>query len=261
VATSSDSWPIPAEASLDAISQLLALGQQGFPLVAEPFTPRYQVAASGLLARSLTIAEAAVHLSALSRISELSTLVRSLYEHVVMLAWVAAPQDDSRLDIWQRYDDQQRLRLDADVSSIRGTGAMSDADREWLEEGVRLNAAAGMPPLHVRAEQADEAWSSRLGFDGWASLRGGYASVYRTASTAAHPSLLGLNAVHEEANGHDVFMIEPATDIGPVIGLVTPYVATALFVSSYVLGGPPLDEITTILVELKQRVVEGQAER
>lgn len=88
----------------------------------EPSTPRYKLATAGRFARILTRGESIAHLSELRRDHDVFILVRALYEHVAMLAWVSAPRSDSRLDIWFREDNRQRLKLDADIRAFGHAG-------------------------------------------------------------------------------------------------------------------------------------------
>src|SRR3954451_10774113 len=75
-----------------------------------------------------------------------ATLARSLYEHVVHLAWIAADPSPARIEAWRKDDLENRLKADGDARGV-GVELLDDVAREQLEQqvatmtGNRLNLA------------------------------------------------------------------------------------------------------------------------
>ena len=253
--------PIPQEVVLEAITELIELGTAELPMSLEPFTPRFKVASAGLLARILTLGESIVHLSETRRSMDLFILVRALYEHLVMLAWISAPRDDSRLDIWFREDNRQRLKLDADIRAY-GHAGFSEEDRAFFARQVEEIGGPGLPPLVQLAEQADLDWREYLkpGSATANSLRGSYAIVYRFGSTAAHPTLSALNTVTDQINAHNVVRLELKTDVGWVLPLCVSFLGIALMISSVILGRPDRDAAEAITFRFGREFVRRHSE-
>src|SRR3981081_3724189 len=62
-----------------------------------------------LIARAAGTVESLEELQPEGRVSDSATLVRTLYEHVVHLAWLAADSSPARLEEWQKDDLRQTL--------------------------------------------------------------------------------------------------------------------------------------------------------
>ena len=245
--------PVPRELAVEAIERLIALGKAEMPMILEPYTPRFKVASAALVARILTLGESIVHLSALDRRAELFTLNRCLFEHVVMLAWIAAPRDDSRLDIWQLRDNRDRLKVFNDFTDHGADlDIATDADRDWLREAIEDSAdLRGLPPVTELAAQADRDWASLLNPSGsrdLGTLRGSYAVAYRLGSQTAHPTLVGLNFVSQIASAHTVVSLEPRDEVGQYLAPVTSFLVAALKISSVVLGAPDQEAVQEVYV-------------
>jgi hypothetical protein len=66
-----------------------------------------------------------IALQPLGRAVDAGTLVRSLYEHLVHFAWLAADPSPARMEEWRKNDLQMRLRADNDAR-LRGEKLYTD---------------------------------------------------------------------------------------------------------------------------------------
>lgn len=232
---------VPTDLSLEAIERLLELGRSVSPIVVAPESPAWQSSSAGLVVRVLTLADTIVHVSRLSRAADLSILVRCLYEHVVVLAWIAAPRDNSRYEIWHR-ESLRVVRAWGNEMRDLGAGDITTDGRAWLEEQLPASEPR-MPPVSQLARQADDDWQKRLGLTGLNTLTASYTNVYRGGSSFAHPTAIGLHGNRTAAGAHSVLTVEPRGDISAIIGPVFTFLAVALAVSSHTIGRPPLRAI------------------
>jgi hypothetical protein len=178
--------------------------------------------------------------------------VRTLYEHTVTLAWLLGGEDgEHRMLLWERYCDEQALRLDDEVGRLGGERSIPADTRAVMADSARRLGKAAMPGLADRAAQADREWADRLGLDPqhrspW-SLRRIYSIVFRVGSAMAHPTLAGLRLVTERHEDGVLICVEPAGRAHEALLPVPVLLGTALAVSSATLGKPHADEINAHL--------------
>jgi hypothetical protein len=129
-----------------------------------------------------------------------ATLGRSLYEHVVHFAWLAADPSAARLQEWRKADLVQRLKADNDARSV-GVPLVDDQARAQLQAQVDAMTGNDLVLANL-AIAADKHWAGKLPGMGTyrqtSSFRGMYAILYRNYSGTAHPSYIGLNHVVED---------------------------------------------------------------
>lgn len=82
----------------------------------------------GLLSRMAGTLESILDLQLRGHSADATTLGRSLYEHAVHFAWLAAVPSTARLQEWRKYDLQQRLKADTDMARF-GRGFYTDEQR------------------------------------------------------------------------------------------------------------------------------------
>jgi hypothetical protein len=150
-----------------------------------------------LIARAAGTVESLEELQPEGRVFDSATLVRTLYEHVVHLAWLAADSSPARLEEWQKDDLRQTLVADGETQA-RGFAILEPDQRTELQE--RFDEMKGNPlNLADLAVAADKHWGGKLtGIVHQSealSFRGLYAIIYRYTSTRAHPSYRGINPV------------------------------------------------------------------
>jgi uncharacterized protein DUF5677 len=203
----------------------------------------------GLLARMATTLRSMLDLQKSGLEADGSILGRSLYEHAVYFAWIAA-DPETRIVEWRRADITQRLKLDDDMRR-HGDTAYTRENRDKAEADLRLVGG----PLRLRTEQlaiaADQHWTGKIpglrGQDRLHSFSGLYASLFRDYSSTAHPSELGLARVWEGSPGQVRIRLEQPdwTRLGPY-GMANILFALTLFVASQSIGWPNQDEIHRI---------------
>jgi hypothetical protein len=204
---------------------------------------------TGLLSRMTTTLGYVLDLHRSSLEADASTLVRSLYEHAVHFAWLAADPSPARIERWQRHDLVQRLRADDDMKR-HGVETITPARRS--EFAARISAMRGAPlKLEELAVAADKRWGGKLtgmgkhtevlSFSGW------YASLYRAFSTMAHPSEIGLYRVTEEIRrGRVRVQLErPSSRQGPY-GMATFVYGIALLAAGETLAWPDSGDVLEI---------------
>jgi hypothetical protein len=177
-----------------------------------------------------------------------ATLARSLYEHVVHFAWLAADPSTARIQEWFKADLISRLKADTDMRSL-GEPLFSDADRAALESQIAAMKGPKELKLVNLAIAADKHWAGKLPGMGAHttrdSFKGLYAVLYRSYSSTAHPTYMGLNHVVEDTSptGRRVVIEKPPEGRGP-FGFATVVYALGLYVAAQSLGWPEADAVT-----------------
>lgn len=96
---------------------------------------------TALLARATGTLGAIVTLSELERRSDVMTLLRSLYEHVALMAWLSTPPEDEHGAAWVRYDSERRLKADDDFTESEGP-ILTPQNREAAQRLVQASETA-----------------------------------------------------------------------------------------------------------------------
>lgn len=205
--------------------------------------------ATGLLSRMTTSLGSILDLQPAQRLTDAAILVRSVYEHAVHFAWLAAAPNAERIEEWRRADLCARIKADDDTSA-RGVPMLRPEVRAAFEaelvtlRGHDLNLAD-------LAIAADAHWAGKLPGMGAhteiESFRGWYALLYRYYSGMAHPSVRGLNAVFDRltATRRRIRLESDYVGNGPY-GMATAVYAMALLVAARSLGWPASDEVLAI---------------
>lgn len=198
---------------------------------------------TALLARMSGTMKSIMDQAPSGRSSDTKTLLRSLYEHVVHFAWLAADPSAERVEEWRKGDLVARLKADKD-NRDHGVPLLRVEERERMQREV--GELRGDPlKLIDLAVAANKAWAGK--FPGLESdnspysFSGAYATLYRYTSSTSHPSWLGTypvvtdlsdtrRRVHLEEDG------EPGS-LDPV-GLATSLLGFALFIAGDALGWP-----------------------
>ena len=210
----------------------------------------------GLIARQAGTLEAILTLIPLDREADATVLVRSLYEHAVTFAWLAADPGEERLSRWVRSDRRQRLEIDDDSRQV-GAPLLVPEAREQYEQTVE-SLPSDMPNRRQRAEVADAHWGETIsGLETGTpmSFRGLYATAYRHHSSIAHPSDLGLNrvAVDLEDGRTRVQLEKRDPEARGPFGLATVIFGLALLVAAESLGWPTRASIEAVFDRYQER--------
>ncbi len=200
-----------------------------------------------LLSRSTTTLRKVFEARGGGQTLDSATLGRSLYEHVVHLAWLAADPSPARLGEWRKADLVDRLKADAEARAL-GEPLMDDLARAQMQ--AQVDALAGNKLVLVNlAIAADKHWADKLPAMGphtqTHSFKGLYTFLYRYYSKTAHPTFMGLNHVVEDITAVRKRVILEGTPEGRgPFGLSTVVYAFGLYVASHSLGWPDADDVS-----------------
>lgn len=208
----------------------------------------WSVVSLGLLSRMAGTLESILDLQLRGHAADATTLGRSLYEHAVHFAWLAADPSAARLQEWRKYDLQQRLKADSDMARF-GQQVYSDEQRAYVEAQVASLVGKNLI-LEQLAIAADAAWLPRIpGLVAGAtqSFAGLYASLYRHSSGTAHPTVLGLNRVTDDLSPtrRRIRMERADSGTGPY-GMTTVVFGVVLHVAAKTIGWPSPRQIEAI---------------
>ena len=208
----------------------------------------WPIVGAGLVSRITTTMEHILDAEKRGRMADGSTLARSLFEHVVHLAWLAANPTAARLQEWRRHDLRSRVAAAEDAAQ-RGIALISPPDLAQLKVQVAGLTGRDRLTLETLTVEADTYWANRLPGMGAShqrdSLRGFYAILYRSYSGVAHPSFRGLNPVVEDvtATRRRVVLEKPYEGGGPY-GMATVIYAFGLYVAAASLSWPDAARVT-----------------
>jgi hypothetical protein len=167
--------------------------------------------------------------------ADVLTLLRSLYEQVVTLCWVAT-DPDVRHQVWVGDARRELIKLAADAAKY---GA------DVLPTRVKATTQR-LPPLPQRAEAADAYWAARV--DGLhvpghlLAFRGLYVSIYRLGSRSTHGSFSAA-AEYVDQTRHPIEVRQPAGREPLWPALATPTLSMGLAVASTRLRWVDADEV------------------
>jgi hypothetical protein len=215
-------------------------------------TATWPVVGLALIARAAGTLEAMVELEPTDHPSDSATLARTLYEHVVHLAWLAAAPRPARLEEWQKDDLRRALVADKEMRERGGSGLLEPGEMAPLK--ARFKEMKGNPlNLADLALAADRYWAGKLPGIGEhtarESFRGIYAVIYRYTSTRAHPTYRGTNAVIKRLSDSRsrVHMERDDARAGySLLGTGTIILSLALYVCNEVLGWHVRDRVNEI---------------
>jgi hypothetical protein len=180
--------------------------------------------------------------------NDASRLLRSLYDHIVTFAWLAA-DPPPRLALWRKGDLQERLKIHREFEAA-GEQLIPDADREQMERDIsRLEGKA--PDLASKAAAADKHWIPLIGgalrADSLSSFRGFYTILFREHSGLVHATMRGLNHVTIDLAPprKRVVLEAPLESRGPY-GMATTVYGVGLLVGAQALGWPDANEVEAI---------------
>lgn len=204
---------------------------------------------TALLSRATTTLDSILHLHPRGQATDAGTLLRSLYEHVVHLAWLASDPSAERLEEWRKDDLTSRLVADAECRE-RGVELFTDEDRAKLQAQVESMRGRKLVLVNL-AVAADKHWAGQLpamkSHQELTSFRGLYAILYRQYSGTAHPGYRGLNVVLQDitATCKRVVLEGPSKGHGPY-GMATVIYALGLYVASQSLGWPAAQDVDAV---------------
>jgi hypothetical protein len=206
----------------------------------------WPLVAAALVSRMTTTMRMLLALQWRQRSADSGTLLRSMYEHLVHLAWLAADPSPARFEAWRRSDLRIRVAA-AKEAAARGVELMTPSELQALEAQV-AGMEGGRLTLEALAEDADMHWSGKLpgvGAGTMFSLRGLYIVLYRQFSGTAHPSFRGINPVVVDITvTRKRVILEKRFDGRGPFGMATVIYGFALYVMGASLGWPEAGQVT-----------------
>lgn len=209
----------------------------------------WPLVSAALLSRMTTTMRSTMALQRRGQAVDAGTLVRSLYEHAVHFAWLAADPSPARIEAWRKHDLKRRLVGDDDAGKL-GVEILDDQARAAMQAQVE-GMQGGKLVLEHLAKEADTYWATRLPGMGDStapnSLRGLYALAYRYYSGTAHPSYRGINPVVEDVTsvGRRAVIERAHVHRGPY-GMSTVLYGLALFIAAEAIGWPNHNEVVGV---------------
>lgn len=169
--------------------ELIALVQREIP---RPVSDQWESYGSMLLARSAGTLRSIERLDPGARTLDASALLRTLFDHVTLFAWVAINPPE-HIQRWIASGAKHNLN---EHKAWKPYGiTLLDANAE--QETIQLAASArGMPNIAQRAAEADDYWISRIPgiapkhqSQSVSSFRSLYRTVFQLGSVATHPNV------------------------------------------------------------------------
>lgn len=230
----------PAEVA-DALDRLGELVDARLPERFYAGEAEWRSASTALVARIAQVARSISCLIRAEHHTEALVLLRVLYEHVVVTAWVlAAPE--TRLEAW-RESASARLR------AIHHDGKRYGLNVLTSEQLAAAQGATTLPSVLDLAAEVDAFWPARVDafrtftgervFADIYTLRGLYTALYRMASPRLHGEATSLTAViNTDPRGRIV--VDPGDDrtSAYLMPVAAPLMALALAATHYRLGWP-----------------------
>jgi hypothetical protein len=159
-----------------------------FPMRFYSGEPWWTLYAAAALLRMCDTVDGMMLLMARRKDGDALILLRSLYEQVVLFAWVAIDPDDRHRQ-WEGESNKEMLKLHNEALKY-GETLLSAAEIAVCE------AATGTPPVAEMAHEVDQYWPSQVrglyASGHLFSFHGLYQSIYRIGSRPAHATLESL---------------------------------------------------------------------
>ncbi len=170
-------------------TELVALVRSCLPQRFYPKEPWWSPFCAASVVRMADTVEAITELAESKHSNDLLSLLRSLYEQAVTLAWILIAPDQN----FARWVDSAKIQ----VLKLHNETVAFGESILTANEVSEAEQAVGMPGVDVRASQVDQHWASRIeGFYPSTHLfswRGLYTSIYRMGSRPMHSSIESLD--------------------------------------------------------------------
>lgn len=187
--------------------------------------------------------------------ADASVLLRVLYDHMAMFAWVAV-EPETRLPRLIAEDYRKRLVAQDRLERLGGPTMPSDV-RAYFER-QRDAITERLPNAEEVARQADEHWGRVLSeiFDASPvfTFYGMYSTIFRNASASVHPTVMGLHPMTTTDPEHGQLIIDAngehfAADGSNAFTVAPNVFAMGLMVAGEVLGAPSRESVVAVVVE------------
>jgi hypothetical protein len=204
----------------------------------------WPLAGAALIAHATGTLRSIVLLSAAGAHNDAFRLLRSLYDHAVTFAWLAAQPTGERLEAWRLEDLAARLKMDREAAAA-GISLLDDATREQMARDV-ADAKAKTPDLASKAAAVDRYWAPRVeAIDD--EFRRLYTLLFRTHSGLVHATFRGLNHVTEVVSSTRTrVLVQLPPDGRGATGMATVVYGLALLVAAQALGWPSTADVHAV---------------
>jgi hypothetical protein len=202
-----------------------------------------------LLAHATRTLRSVILLAGVDAHNDAFRLLRSLYDHVLALAWLAAdPDPPTRLEQWRLEDLENRLKADREASAAGEPLLEAPVRAQWEAELAASSSKA--PDLASKAFAADRYWKPRLPeltSVNLGSFRGQYTILFRNYSGLVHATFRGLNRVTEDLpDGRKRVVLQAPLDARRPDGMATVLHGLGLYVAAQSLGWPIAENVTAV---------------
>lgn len=171
------------------------------PMLGSSEQSDWTVLAPALVARCAYLLGSILKLQEAMRGMDAAVLLRALYEHTVLLAWLAL-DPATRVARFVAADRVDRLAADADARTLGVVDFLSAEARARFED--EASTAKKLPRLVDLAREAADGWGSRSAYfhsDQRYSFRGDYLALFRYYSAVVHPRFLSLTYFVRSTDG------------------------------------------------------------
>jgi hypothetical protein len=154
----------------------------------------WAVTAPAFVARSTRLMQALVTLPD-EHESAAGVLLRVLFEHVALFAWLAI-DPPAHLPRWVRQDREWRIKADNDMAAAFNENLLTPAQKVAFEAEVAA-IPQKLPSVPDMAAQADVHWGARMKefTSSRYALRGMYVAIYRQYSPIIHGMVDSLHRI------------------------------------------------------------------
>lgn len=234
---------MPSEGARQRLLGLIDLAWRSIPRLA-PGTGEFHdwnTYARGAVARCAYLSESVLALG--DRPLDGEVIARSLFDHVITFAWVAATPSE-RLPTLVADDVRHRLVFAEENAKALGGAMLPDEVKDEFE-ALRQR----LPTAQLMARAADEHWAGVVSdlFRGGSSLSALYSRGFRGHSASVHPTALGIGPFLSSNAAGAVVVARPVVHPRRCsFGECTTAMTLLLVISGQALGWPNRASVTTI---------------
>jgi hypothetical protein len=229
---------MPSEGARKRLQGLIDLAWRSMPRV-ESGSGQFDdwtTYARGTVARCAYLSESVLALA--DRPLDGEVVARSLFEHVITFAWIAA-EPTSRLARWIAKDLRNRETLAREASTRFGLADLPEEVKAFFRE--ERDGVEEPPNVPEMARQADAHWLAVFNdiFRSTSSLSGLYTIGYRGYSASVHPTVAGISPFYGRARGSGIVVGRPVFDPRRCpFGECTNAMTALLLITGHALGWP-----------------------
>jgi|SRR5271154_1430313 len=204
--------------------------KEHFPMRFYRSHPRWRLCAAAALLRMCDTVDTIMIMMGRRKLLDAQTLLRSLYEQVVVFASVAI-DPESRLAQWEGQSKIEQLKIHNEALAY-GQTILTPA------EVTDFKSARGLPRTEAMARELDHYWPDRIAGVQPAghllSFHGLYQGIYRTGSRPTHGAFAALDSyvqLAQRQNRAASVVVETTQHTMLTYSLAAPLLGIALFIA------------------------------